>query len=132
MSLVVWIASNILLIHFFVYVDDNFGFERAEALVFHARLSRRLPSQQVRLLDLWDDIGLPYEDRKQEFGPTLCIIGFIMDPNTMTVSIPDGACSKLLSSISDFTNIVGTDRRHTLRKFQAKLLGKLELMHAST
>ena len=119
MSLVVWIGWNILLIRFFVYVDDNFGFERAEALMFHARLGCRLPSQQARLLDLWDDIGLPYEDRKQEFGPTLRIIGFVMDPNAMTVTIPDDARAKFLSSISDFINISNTDRRRTLREFQA-------------
>jgi hypothetical protein len=119
MSLVVWIGWNILCIRFFVYVDDNFGFERAEALMFHARLGRRLPSQQARLLDLWDDIGLPYEDRKQEFGSTLRVIGFVVDPNAMTVTIPDDAHAKILSSISEFINTVGTDRRHTLREFQA-------------
>ena len=37
----------------------------------------------------------------------------------MTVTIPDDARAKLLSSISDFVNIVNTDRRHTLREFQA-------------
>ena len=119
MSLVVWIGWNILLIHFFVYVDDNFGFERAEALLFHARSGRRLPSQQARLLDLWDDIGLPYEDRKQEFGLTLRIIGFVVDPNAMTVTIPDDARSKILSSLSDFVNTTNTDHRHTLCEFQA-------------
>jgi hypothetical protein len=119
MSLLVWIGWNILLIQFFVYVDDNFGFDRAEALVFHARLGRRLPSQQARLLDLWDDIGLPYEDRKQEFGFTLCVIGFVVDPNAMTVTIPDGARAKFLSSVADFINTDNTDRRHTLREFQA-------------
>jgi hypothetical protein len=77
-----------------------------------------LPSQQARLLNLWDDIGLPYEDRKQEFGLTLRIIGFVVDPNAMTVTIPDDARSKLLSSISEFISTVGTDRRHTLREFQ--------------
>ena len=43
---------NLLLIQFFVYVDDNFSFERAEADKFHARLSHCLPSQQARLLNL--------------------------------------------------------------------------------
>jgi hypothetical protein len=119
MSLVVWIGWNILLIQFFVYVDDNFGFERAEALMFHARLNRRLPSQQARLLDLWDDIGLPYEDRKQEYGLTLRVIGFIVDPNAMTVTIPDDARTKFLTSITDFINTNNSDRRHTLREFQA-------------
>ena len=119
MSLVVWIGWNILLIHFFVYVDNNFGFERAEALLFHARSGHHLTSQQARLLDLWDDVGLPYEDKKQEFGLTLCIIGFIVDPNAMTITIPDDARSKILSSLSDFVNTTNTDHRHTLCEFQA-------------
>jgi hypothetical protein len=50
-------------------VDDKFGFERAEALVFHAHLNHRLPSQQARLLDLWDNIGLPYEGKKTRVWP---------------------------------------------------------------
>ena len=60
-----------------------------------------------------------YEDQKQEFGSTLCVIGFIVNPNTMTITIPDDAHAKLLSSISDFVNIANTDCHHTLRKFQA-------------
>ena len=117
MSLVVWIAWNILLIRFFVYVDDNFGFDRAEAHVFHTRLNRRLPSQQARLLDLWDDIGLPYEDKKQESGHVLRIIGFDVDPNAMTVSIPIDARTKFLDHLADFLDTAGTDRRRTLREF---------------
>jgi hypothetical protein len=109
MSLVMWIRWNILLIHFFVYVDENFGFKHAEALMFHTHLGHKLPSQQAHLLNLWDNIGLPYEDKKQEFGLTLHIIGFVVDPNAMTMTIPDNACTKLLSSILDFINIANTD-----------------------
>ena len=119
MCLVVWIGWYILLVRFFVYVDDNFGFERAEAHTFHARLNRRLPLQQARLLDLWDDIGLPYEDKKQEWGDTLRIIGFDVDPNAMTITIPDDAREKFLQRITEFINVAGTDRRHTLREFQS-------------
>jgi hypothetical protein len=50
---------------------------------------------------------------------TLCIIGFIVDPNAMTVTIPDDTRSKFLSSITDFINIANTDHCHTLREFQA-------------
>ena len=117
MSLVVWIGWNILRIHFFVYVDDNFGFKRAEASMFHVCLGRRLPSQQACLLNLWDDIGPPYENKKQEFSETLQIIGFVVDPNAMTVTIPDDACVKLLSSIADFINPLNADCHHTLREF---------------
>jgi hypothetical protein len=48
MSLVVWIAWNILHIMYFVYVDDNFGFERAEAHMFHACLACRLSYAVMR------------------------------------------------------------------------------------
>jgi hypothetical protein len=119
MSLVAWIGWNLLLIQFFVYVDDNFSFERAEANKFHACLSCHLPSQQAHLLNLWDDIGLSYEGKKQESGPTLRIIGFEVDSNAMTVTIPDDTCSKFLSYVSDFININNTDCRWTLHKFQA-------------
>ena len=37
--------------------------------------------------ELWDEIGLPYEDQKQESGDTLRIIGFDIDPNAMSVTI---------------------------------------------
>ena len=44
-----------------------------------------------------------YEDRKQEFGATALSV---VDPNAMTVTIPDDARTNFLSSTSDFMNIV--------------------------
>ena len=105
MCLVVWIGWYISLVRFYVYVDDNFGFERAEAHIFHACLNRRLPLQQARLLDLWDDIGLPYKDKKQEWGDTLRIIGFDVDPNAMTVAIPDEARKNSSSALQNSSTL---------------------------
>jgi len=119
MCLVVWIGWYISLVRFYIYVDDNFGFERVEARTFHARLNHWLPLQQARLLDLRDDIGLPYEDKKQEWGETLRVIGFDIDPNTMTVAIPDNASERFLQHITEFINVAGTNCRHTLREFQS-------------
>jgi hypothetical protein len=119
MSLVVWIGWNILMLRYFIYVDDNFGFERAEAHMLHARLNRRLPMQQVRLLELWDEIGLPYESQKQEWGDTLRIIGFDVDPNAMSVTIPDDSRATFLHLVANFIDSPPSDRRHTLREFQA-------------
>jgi hypothetical protein len=118
MSLVIWIGWNILMLRFFVYVDDNFGFERAEAHLFHVRLNRRLPMEQVRLLELWDEIGLPYEDQKQECGDVLRIIGFDIDPNAMSVTVPDESRDNFLRLVSDFLDSAPSDRRRTLREFQ--------------
>lgn len=109
MSLVVWVAWNVLLIQIFVYVEDNFSFEQAEAHVFHTHSNCHVPSQQAHLLDLWDDIGLPYEDMKQESGSVLHTIGSDVDPNAMTVTIPDDMCTKFLDCIANFINTTSTD-----------------------
>jgi hypothetical protein len=69
MSLLAWIGWYIMTVCFFIYVDDNFRFKCAEAHMFHAQLNHWLPLQQARLLDLWDDISLLYEDKKQEWDP---------------------------------------------------------------
>src|ERR1700685_1172657 len=57
--------------------------------------------------------------KKQESGLVLRIIGFDVDPNAMTVTIPNDARTKFLEHISDFMNTAGTDRQRTLREFQA-------------
>ena len=118
MCLVVWIGWSIFTLHYWVYVDNNFRFECAEANVFHTCSGRCLPTQQARLLDLWDDIGLPYENNKQQFGERLCIIGFDIDPNAMTVSIPIDARDRFLTLVTDFIHIT-SDRRHSLQEFQS-------------
>jgi hypothetical protein len=37
----------------------------------------------------------------------------------MTVSIPDDAREKFLQRVTEFIDVTGTDRRHTLREFQS-------------
>lgn len=47
MCLVVWIGWLIFTLHYWVYVDNNFRFECAEANVFHTCSGRCLPTQQA-------------------------------------------------------------------------------------
>jgi hypothetical protein len=96
MCLVAWIGWYIMKIWFWVYVDNNFSFEHAEAHIFYAYLNCQLPLQQACLLDSCDNIDLP-----------------------MMVAIPDDAHKRLLSHISEFINIISTNCRHTLCKFQS-------------
>jgi hypothetical protein len=69
---------------------------------------------QVHLLQLWDELWIPHEESKQVFGSPLMIIGFDVDPNAMTISMPLEACSDLLATICDFTN---PGQHHPLREF---------------
>jgi hypothetical protein len=84
MSLVIWIAIFKILIHFlYIYVDDSFSFEVKHSLELYAPYKKILPSNLVKLLCLWDAIGLPHKEKKQIFGLELPIIGFDVDPNLM-------------------------------------------------
>ena len=53
---------------------------------YYEPYGRYFPSDQTKLLELWDEIGLPHVERKQIYGPTVTFIGFETDPNTMTIS----------------------------------------------
>ncbi|KAJ8582271.1 hypothetical protein M405DRAFT_921680, partial [Rhizopogon salebrosus TDB-379] len=116
MSLVIWITSVITLIeHLKVYMDDSFSFELEGSVLLYKPYGTYLPRKQALLLQLWDKLGVPHEPEKQVFGCTLTIIGFKVDPNAMTVSIPQEKKLELLTYIRDFAV---ARRRHTLREFQ--------------
>ena len=83
--------------------------------LFYPRYQKRLPTNLVRLLQLWDFIGLPHEERKQVFGPELPIIGFDVDPNLMRVRMSEESKLQLVTALRDFAQH-GT--RRSLRDFQ--------------
>ena len=63
---------------------------------------KTLPSNLTRLLQLWDFIGLPHEERKQVFGAELPIIGFEVNPNLMRVRMSDESRLQLITAVRDF------------------------------
>ena len=76
MSLVLWVAGMKLLMHFlYLYVDDSFSAQKRGEMLFYKGYQETLASNLTRLLQLWDFIGLPYEEHKQVFGAELPIIG---------------------------------------------------------
>ncbi|KAG1723393.1 hypothetical protein EDB19DRAFT_1916120 [Suillus lakei] len=122
MSLVTWIVIfNLLLFFLYLYVDDSFSFQEASSMELYSPYKKMLPQNLVRLLRLWDAIGLPHEERKQIFGPELPVIGFDVDPNLMRVRMSDESRLTLIQSILDFAQR-GT--RRSLRDFQ-RLAGHL-------
>jgi len=102
-------------------VDDSFSFEDKRELEWYAPYKKQFPSKLVKLLRLWDAIGLPHEERKQIFGLELPIIGFDVDPNAMRVQMSDESRLLLIQSIFDFAQ---RGSRRALRDFQ-RLAGHL-------
>ncbi|KAF8552562.1 hypothetical protein OG21DRAFT_1533697 [Imleria badia] len=99
MSLVIWIAIYVkLLSHLKAYVDDSYSFELVGNMKFYAPYNKLLLAKQTDLLLLWDLIGLPHNEPKQVFGETLEVIGFIVDPNVMSVLFLEPKCAELIAA----------------------------------
>ena len=119
MGLVLWIAIFVKLIpDLFGYIDDNFSFEEEGKVTWYAPHHCYYPSKQTKLLCLWDEIGLPHEKAKQEYAPVLRIVGFLVDPNLMRVSMDDTDRIKLIQHINIFIATALGGTRRTLREFQ--------------
>jgi hypothetical protein len=102
-------------VHLKDYVDDAFSFEREGELTFYSPHNTFYPTKQTRLLRLWDELGIPHDKEKQEFGSVLRIIGFEVDPNAMTVSMDIDARRDLIELIHIFA-VAG--KKRTLKEFQ--------------
>ncbi|KAF6745782.1 hypothetical protein DFP72DRAFT_763733, partial [Ephemerocybe angulata] len=97
-----------------VYMDDFFGIDVDSNLVFYQ--GRYRPASQAALLRFWDFIGCPWEEKKQEHGACLKIIGFYVDINRGSISLAPEAISTLLKFISDF--LASPDRKAPLQTWQ--------------
>ncbi|KAF8239492.1 hypothetical protein L208DRAFT_1237039 [Tricholoma matsutake] len=89
---------------FFSYVDDSFSWEFANRLEFYAPYGKMLPRKQACLLYLFDELGVPHDERKQVYGSLLTIIGFVVDPNAMTITMPPDVRQDLILVIHAFAN----------------------------
>lgn len=115
-SLVLWIAMFIrFIMDLLAYVDDSFSWDFADHMEYYAPYDEKLPGKQVQLLRLFDEVGVPHEKHKQVFGSPLTIIGFDVDPNAMTITMPSDARQNLLAAVRAFAN---PTQRRSLKDFQ--------------
>ena len=118
MALVIWIAIFVRqLDHLKVYTDDAYSFEIATNFEEYRPYSCSFPRKQAQLLYLWDELGVPHAQAKQVWGDTLTIIGLLVDPNAMTVTMPPAKLQELLMAIQSFCHAPDGARQHSLRHF---------------
>ncbi|KAJ3963420.1 hypothetical protein EV361DRAFT_957070, partial [Lentinula raphanica] len=116
-GLVLWVATYIkLIIDIFCYVDDVYGWEKEGNLMLYKPYNVRIPVKQAQLLYLWDFLGIPHKLKKLLNGVTLPVIGFDVDPNAMTLTLPEESKQELIQSVREF--ISTPSRRRTLHEFQ--------------
>ncbi|KIY43070.1 hypothetical protein FISHEDRAFT_78863 [Fistulina hepatica ATCC 64428] len=115
-SLVLWIATFVkYILDLFAYVDDTFSWDFADCLLWYEPYQDWFPSKQVKLLRLWDDLRIPHERKKQEWGHSLTIIGFLVDTDEMTITMPDQSRRDLIVALRAFAI---PKRRRPLVEFQ--------------
>lgn len=103
MALVSWIAKKIRKIELLcTYADDSFGLDLADNLTFYPPYCKFMPSNQVKLLQLWDEINLPHKESKQVFGLMLAIIGIEVDAIALSMAMPPDSLVELTTAIHDF------------------------------
>jgi hypothetical protein len=99
-SLVAWIAKEVKNIRYLGnYVDDSSGCGLAEDISFYAPYNEYFPRDQVTLLSLWDELGIPHKKEKQIFGSPLTVIGISVDANLMTLELPEEARERLIDEV---------------------------------
>ncbi|KAF8585148.1 hypothetical protein K439DRAFT_1646686 [Ramaria rubella] len=103
MGLVIWICIFTMLIADILhYMDNAWSYDMNPELVYYELYDTSYPSKQVALLRLWDEIGLPHSKNKQEFRSSLIIIGFHVDPQAMSFTMPTESKTALISAICAF------------------------------
>ncbi|KAJ3791456.1 hypothetical protein GGU11DRAFT_694442, partial [Lentinula aff. detonsa] len=100
-SLILWILVRKLdIVGLHMYMDDFFGWDFDDNCAFFR--GRLRPKRQIQLLIFWEYINCPYEDRKQDSGACLKIIGFFININIGSISITDSSVNDLVSRINSF------------------------------
>ena len=84
-------------------MDDSFGIDEEGNLVWYHKYEKHMPMNQVKLLSLWDELGIPHQPHKQLFGVMLTIIRIYVNMNSLTFTLPKQMLDKLLQEIEDFT-----------------------------
>ncbi len=102
-GLVMWIAINVENIEDLgCYIDDDFVFDDWKDVDFYEPYDEFYPSKQAKLLKLWDHLGVPHSKPKQLFGLQLVIIGFNVDLNAMTATMPTDSKAELVLALRHF------------------------------
>ena len=99
-ALVTWIAKEIKRIRYLSgYVDDSSGCGRQDDRLIYEPYGRDYPRDQVVLMNLWDELGIPHKPHKQVNGSPLPVIGITVDANQLSLALSDEAKADLISEL---------------------------------
>ncbi|GAA5880568.1 hypothetical protein JCM1840_002976 [Sporobolomyces johnsonii] len=122
MSLLLWIARRrCILEHPLAYMDDQFHLDLRPTFV--SRLDEAgapvlLPASQAAVSDLWLSLGIPHKisNAKAPRGRAIDIVGFRVDLDAFSVSLPPSAVQRLVNEIAAF--LATPDWHPSLRRWR--------------
>ena len=68
-------------------------------MTYYRPYQKFFPTKQALFLLLLDELGIPHDEPKQLFSDRLTIIGLEVDPNTMTIRMPDELHNDLVNAV---------------------------------
>ena len=99
-GLVAWIAKEIKKIRYLInYVDDSSGCSRDDDFLIYEPYGKEFPREQVILLSLWDELGIPHKPHKQIHGSPLPIIGITVDARDLSFTLSKEAKETLVAEL---------------------------------
>lgn len=101
-ALIAWAAKHGRAVDDLIYVDDSFGVEEEDQMAWYEPYQMMLPRQQVQLLELWDELGIPHRREKQLHGKYLTVLGIEVDANKMTFTLTREAREQLEKELEEW------------------------------
>ena len=85
------------------YIDNVFSVTRVENVSWYKLYHWAIPTDQVKILCLWDKIDLPHVEKKQVSGRIITILRFEVDANAMSVYLSMERQEQLVNSIHELS-----------------------------
>jgi len=99
-GLVMWIVIHVYLLPDLMhYMDNAWSYEMDPTLAFYEPYDSWFPQKQLKLLQLYNNLGLPHVRKKQLFGCLLKIIGLVINLVNMTITMSDQSHQDLTMAI---------------------------------
>ena len=102
-ALVAWVVKHMRSVEDLIYVDDSFGIEDEGEVLWYAPYECELPRQQVKLLELWDELGIPHKQEKQVHGKKLTVLGIAVDVEEMSFKLTEEARVHLMKELEEWS-----------------------------
>ena len=91
-----------LIRNLWTYIDDNGSFAHFGDVAYYPPYGVYYPTDQTKLLQLWDKLNIPHTKKKQIYGLVIPYVGFDVDPNAMTILLSDDQQAKLIARVLGF------------------------------